>query len=239
MKRFFGKIFAIFLLLVCIAVITASVITYRAYHVTQLLDDDIKAVSEVEASKLMIVAHPDDETIWGGEHLLEGGWFVVCITNGTNSVRKEEFYSVIKKSGNNGIILSYPDKVMGKRDNWENIRAYIEADIENILQAKEWEMVAVHNPDGEYGHIHHKITSSIVTEKCVENNIEDRLWYFGRYYKKSELENSTEDMREYNSDRLKDKEELLSLYKSQKKTCDKLSHMNPYENWILYENWEN
>lgn len=32
-------------------------------------------------SNLMIVAHPDDETLWGGAHLSDGGWFVVCLTN--------------------------------------------------------------------------------------------------------------------------------------------------------------
>lgn len=33
---------------------------------------------------LMVVAHPDDETIWGGAHLLKGKYVVVCITNGNN-----------------------------------------------------------------------------------------------------------------------------------------------------------
>ena len=42
-------------------------------------------------TKLMVVAHPDDETLWGGAHLTEGGWFVVCLTNGYNEVRKNEF----------------------------------------------------------------------------------------------------------------------------------------------------
>ena len=35
-------------------------------------------------TKLMVVAHPDDETLGGGAHLTEGGWFVVCLTNGDN-----------------------------------------------------------------------------------------------------------------------------------------------------------
>lgn len=33
-------------------------------------------------NKLMIVAHPDDELIWGGAHLLEDDYLVVCITRG-------------------------------------------------------------------------------------------------------------------------------------------------------------
>lgn len=62
----------------------------------------------------MDVAHPDDETLWGGAHLTEGGWFVVCLTNGYNEVRKNEFYEVIKKFGCEGMILSYPD-LLSKR----------------------------------------------------------------------------------------------------------------------------
>ena len=59
-----------------------------------------------DCTKLMVVAHPDDETLWGGAHLTEGGWFVVCLTNGYNEVRKNEFYEVMKESGNIGLILN-------------------------------------------------------------------------------------------------------------------------------------
>lgn len=241
MKRLFKKLFkgliGVAIVTVSIAIITAGFLTYRAYHVTPLSDEEISSIGENKAEKLMIVAHPDDETLWGGLHLLEGGYFVVCITNGNNSTRKEEFYNVLKESGNDGIILSYPDKVCTRRDNWKNIRSYIESDIEKILKSKKWNMVVTHNPEGEYGHIHHKMTSSIVREKFIEYGMEKSLWYFGKYFRKAEVENIYEDMREYDSEKLKGKEELLSLYVSQERTVNKLSHMNPYENWISYEDW--
>ena len=40
-----------------------------------------------EPESLMIVAHPDDETIWGGSHLTNGNYTVLCITNGNNKKR--------------------------------------------------------------------------------------------------------------------------------------------------------
>lgn len=40
-----------------------------------------------EPESLMIVAHPDDETIWGGSHLTHGNYTVLCITNGNNKKR--------------------------------------------------------------------------------------------------------------------------------------------------------
>ena len=51
-----------------------------------------------ESESLMIVAHPDDETIWGGSHLINGNYTVLCITNGNNKKRKKEFMNVMKKT---------------------------------------------------------------------------------------------------------------------------------------------
>lgn len=40
---------------------------------------------------MMITAHPDDETLWGGGHLLEGEYLVVCMTHGWNEKRRTAF----------------------------------------------------------------------------------------------------------------------------------------------------
>lgn len=117
-----------------------------------------------DCTKLMVVAHPDDETLWGGAHLTEGGWFVVCLTNGYNEVRKNEFYEVMKESGNIGLILKYPDLVNGKRSDWATSKPQIAKDLDFLMKYKHWGMVATHNPNGEYGHIHHKMTSKLMTE---------------------------------------------------------------------------
>lgn len=68
---------------------------------------------------IMIVAHPDDETIWGGIHLLQNNYLVICLTNGNNQTRANEFHEVMEQTHNTGIILDYPDKTNGKRDNWK------------------------------------------------------------------------------------------------------------------------
>jgi hypothetical protein len=45
----------------------------------------------------MIVAHPDDEVLFGGSQLItEKNWKVVCVTNGNNTKRSFEFGSVMK-----------------------------------------------------------------------------------------------------------------------------------------------
>ena len=44
----------------------------------------------------MIVAHPDDETLWGGANLLKERYFVVCLTNGYDLIRSNEFKEILK-----------------------------------------------------------------------------------------------------------------------------------------------
>ena len=82
-----------------------------------------------EPESLMIVAHPDDETIWGGSHLINGNYTVLCITNGNNKKRKKEFMNVMEKTHSKGIILSFPDKTKGKRDNWKSCKKDIQREI--------------------------------------------------------------------------------------------------------------
>ena len=116
-----------------------------------------------EPESLMIVAHPDDETIWGGSHLINGNYTVLCITNGNNKKRKKEFMNVMKKTHSKGIILSFPDKTKGKRDNWKSCKKDIQRAIQKEIDSKDWDKIVTHNPDGEYGHNHHKKVSKYVT----------------------------------------------------------------------------
>ena len=104
-----------------------------------------------EPESLMIVAHPDDETIWGGSHLINGNYTVLCITNGNNKKRKKEFMKVMEKTHSKGIILSFPDKTKGKRDNWKSCKKDIQREIKKEIDSKDWGKIVTHNPDGEYG----------------------------------------------------------------------------------------
>ena len=74
---------------------------------------------------------------------------------------KNEFYEVMKESGNIGLILKYPDLVNGKRSDWATSKPQIAKDLDFLMKYKHWGMVATHNPNGEYGHIHHKMTSKL------------------------------------------------------------------------------
>lgn len=188
-------------------------------------------------TKLMVVAHPDDETLWGGAHLTEGGWFVVCLTNGYNEVRKNEFYEVIKESGNVGLILKYPDLVGGKRSDWATSKPQIAKDLDLLMKYKHWGMVATHNPDGEYGHIHHKMTSRLMTESYYKNCWGNNLYYFERYYSARRLPSVEASLRKVPQSSVDKKVELLKIYKSQSHVVGEHIHLASYEDWIRASEW--
>ena len=108
----------------------------------------------------MIVAHPDDETLWGGANLFLYSYFVVCLTNGYNERRAKDFRQILNFTNNGGIILNYPDlKDSNKiRDDWSEVKNGILKDLSIILNYKNWNKIVTHGPDGTTGHIHHKKT---------------------------------------------------------------------------------
>ncbi len=208
----------------------------KAYDVNTLTSEQIQAVADnKKAQKLMIVAHPDDDVIWGGGHLLDGDYFVVCITNGRNDTRKPEFEKMLSQSGNSGYILEYPDKVAGERDDWKQVWDKIESDLERLMKCKNWDLIVTHNKDGEYGHQHHKYTHSIVTEIYNDNKLEAPLFCFGTYYSKDKLPDHESKMIKMYDKQIEFKNELIKVYESQEKTVQKFWHMSPYEMWTLYE----
>lgn len=200
----------------------------------ELTEELLKKSGIYECDNLMIVAHPDDELLWGGAHLDEGGYFVLCLTNGNNKTRSAEFYEMIQETGSKGIILSYPDKVNGKRSEWKHLNSSLISDLTLIICAKEWNIIATHNPDGEYGHIHHKMTSSLTTSVCIENGLTDDLYYFGKYYKKIDL---PDDFDALDPDIVKIKKQRLEVYESQNNTVEKFSHMLSQENWTSFNDY--
>lgn len=182
---------------------------------------------EKAGDNLMIVAHPDDESIFAGNELLHEDYVVICLTNGTNQTRRREFQRAMQETGDIGIILNYPDKTNGERDNWDGARDAIREELAEYLSAKAWNKIVTHNPSGEYGHIHHKMTNQIVTALCEKQGLDERLFYFGKYFKKSKLEEQPAPI--LSDSELTRKQELLECYTSQGTVVDGLSHILAYE----------
>lgn len=195
---------------------------------------DFKNIDLSSTHHVMFVAHPDDETIWGGSHIMNGDYLVVCITCGTKRERVLEFERIMELTNNQYIMLGYPDKTNGERDNWDSCREDIKKDMEEILALKEFDTVVTHNPKGEYGHIHHIMTSELVTNLAPH----DKLLYFGKYYSKKAIKGHEDEMKKISDEAFDFKvNELIEVYKTQSFIKTTFDQMFPYENWLTYDEW--
>lgn len=223
---------------ILIALFIVSIIIFKPVKKTNNLRNfDIDLT---DFDNVMIVAHPDDEMIWGGSHLIDDNYLVVCVTCGARVDRIQEFENVMEETGDKYIMLDYPDKTNGERDNWDTVYEDITADIEKILDMKDWKTIVTHNENGEYGHIHHKMTNKIVTSIYETKYFEkDNLYYFGKYYKKVDIDDVKEQLTEISEENYKEKKDIIyKYYTSQKSVADSLGHMFKYENFTKYEKGE-
>lgn len=227
----------VLLAIVVLTLLTAgSLWSYRVFK-SYYDKDTFTNLDLSKVNKLMIVAHPDDETLWGGGHLSEGGYLVVCITNGYNETRKNEFEEAVKHLNDTNIpvILNFPDKTLGERDSWFGIKGKIEDAAEECISLKDWELIVTHNKEGEYGHIHHKMTSSIVRNVYNNLGLKNSLYLFGTYHSSKKLPEYENSMTPMSDDWYSIKTEALKDYKSQKKVVDNMFHMVKYEMWTEYD----
>lgn len=231
------NIIIVSIVIVLILIITIGAVIWHNKNTGIKIDKDFSKIDLSNVTNVMFVAHPDDDALWGGKHLVENGdkYLVVCITCGVVKQRADEFESAMNKTNSKYIMLGWPDKTNGEKDNWDSSYDGITKDVQDILALKDWKLIVTHNPDGEYGHIHHKMTNAIVTDNAKK----EKLMYFGKYHKKADMEKYQSSMIPMDADSLEKKEDLISVYKSQDFVFDMFGHMNVYENWLSYEEWYN
>jgi hypothetical protein len=160
----------------------------------------------MDVDKLLVVAHPDDEVLWGGLNLLlQPGWFVVCSTHLNDPVRSLEFYKTMSYANVTRYVM-YDVKDEYTEEAAVSRRLFQDTPFENGLKelAKHpWKLVLTHNNMGEYGHEHHKTVHSLVMKyfpSAVSFKVGERL-----------KPTTTEHKRD-----------LLQFYKATQNICKKL-----------------
>jgi len=145
----------------------------------------------------MVVAHPDDESLFGCVQLLKYDYKVVCVTNGDNRVRRKEFETVMNITNSEYEIWSYCDSYHVPFD---TVR--LRRDLRQLVD-RQWDKIVTHNNYGEYGHPHHIQVNSIMSELVGRD-----LWSFN--LTKTRLPDNV----------WREKLRLISVYRSQKGICD-------------------
>jgi len=175
-----------------------------------------KAFQDYQLKKLMIVAHPDDELIFGGAELIKHGpeYKVICLTNKSNDTRSKEFEQVMKRLNvGSWEIFDHKDDLYNPPERY---------DIESILLSRQWKKIVTHNPIGEYGHPQHKAVFNFIKKYIDKIILEDILYVFGKSNTKLDKKS------------LEIKKELLTLYKSEQPIFNQLLANNG--NWFKSSN---
>jgi pentatricopeptide repeat protein len=127
----------------------------------------------------IIVAHPDDETLWaGGTILIHQSWncFIACLCRGNDADRAPRFFRTLEILNVKGIMGDLDDEPGQFPLAGENI----EKAILDLLPSEHFDLIITHNPSGEYTrHLRHEEVSKAVIELWKASKISaDRLWTF-------------------------------------------------------------
>ena len=149
--------------------------------------------AKLSKSVLVIVAHPDDETLWaGGTILSHPKWtfFVIALSRITDADRAPRFRNALKILKSEG--------VMNDMDDGPFQEPLDEKELEEIilrsLPQEKFDLLITHNPSGEYTrHLRHEEVSKAVINLWNSGKIPaSELWTFAysdemkKHYPKAE-----------------------------------------------------
>ncbi len=127
----------------------------------------------------MIVAHPDDETIWAGGTVLnhsDSHWTIVSLCRGTDTDRAPKFIRAVQQLG--GV------SEIGDLDDGPEQLPLSEVDVQQmvlfLLPEMHFDLVLTHSPHGEYTrHRRHEETGTAVASLWEKGLIKAKeVWMF-------------------------------------------------------------
>jgi hypothetical protein len=174
-------------------------------------DENIKIIYNPNNNKrkyLMVVAHPDDEILWGYRHIYKNPeeWKIICMTCADNNKRVNDFKNVMKKIN----ITNY--EIWNNKDSLFALY-YNDKCKQNMIKEllnNNYEKILTHNNFGEYGNLQHIGVHKLMKNIC--NKYKFNINYFKRslYFYPEE------------------KKEILKYYNSEKYIIKSLYFLHTY-----------
>lgn len=123
---------------------------------------------------LVVVAHPDDETMFCGGTItkLKWDWTIVSAAHTLNSPRGQEFSNACKLLQAKPLMLGV--KYGGKNSQIPISQTEVTQKLLSLLSIEDYDVILTHNGNGEFRNKDH-----IVIHKVIKNFSNQHIWYFG------------------------------------------------------------
>jgi LmbE family N-acetylglucosaminyl deacetylase len=119
----------------------------------------------------VIVAHPDDETLWAGGTILanpDWEWFILSLCRSGDEDRRPRFWNALNALDALGNIANLDDEP----EQVSLPKGVAEHTIQRFLPNIHYDVVYTHGPQGEYTrHLRHEEVSAAVTDLWFNNRI--------------------------------------------------------------------
>jgi LmbE family N-acetylglucosaminyl deacetylase len=127
----------------------------------------------------VIVAHPDDETLWCGGTILDNpevDWFILSLCRKDDPDRAPKFKKALRIFNAEGVMGTLEDSPGQPPLPIKDVKKMIL----ELLPSKEYDLVITHNPSGEYTrHRRHEEVSRAVIELWYKAKIiTEEMWTF-------------------------------------------------------------